>query len=70
MPFYRFLPVLAEGMVLEKGAGHIKIRKLIISLHGGEVLGSGEQNKFAMPLCQQSAVSYKGLPDSRSSILI
>lgn len=63
VPFYRFLLVLAEGMVLEKGAEDIKIRKLIISLHGGEVLGSGEQNKFAMPLCQQSAVSYKDLPD-------
>ena len=49
-------------MVLEKGVGDIKIRKLIISLHSGEVLGSRKQSKFAVPLCQWSAVSYKHLP--------
>lgn len=63
VPFYRCLSILAGGMVLEKGAGDIKIRKVIISLHGGEVLGSGERYKFTVPLCRWSTVSYKDLPD-------
>lgn len=40
--FCRGLSALGRAVVLENGAGDIKIRKLIISWHSGVVLGSGE----------------------------